>query len=113
MATLTTQAMGRAGLTPTTVAAAGGGDAAETGRGNSLYINNGGGAPITVTIAVPTAATAFPGLTYTNNAITVTNGTFKLIPLPPEYRDPTTGLATITYSAVTTVTVAVIQNTTV
>ena len=113
MATLTTQQMGRAGQQITGAAAAGGGDAAECGRGNGLWVNNGGGSPITVTIAVPSGASAYSGLAYGNNAVTVTNGTAKLIPLPSEYRDPTTGLATITYSAVTSVTVMAYRDSTV
>lgn len=113
MATLVTQQMGRPGLQIAGVAAAGGGDAAETGRGNGLWVNNGGGSPVTVTIAVPAGLSGYPGLAYANNAVTVTNGTAKLIPLPGEYRDPVTGLATITYSAVTTVTVMAYDDTTV
>jgi hypothetical protein len=113
MATLASTQIGRAGSVLTTQAAAGGGDAAETGRGQALYVNNGGGSPITVTIAVPASSSSFSGLVYTNNAVSVTNATFKIIPLPNEYRDPTTGLATITYSGVTSVTVAAYRDATV
>jgi hypothetical protein len=39
----------------------------------------------------------------------VTNGTIKMIPVGRQFRDPTTSLATITYSGVTSVTVMAFQ----
>jgi hypothetical protein len=111
MATLTTQVITRAGTVITPVAAAGGGDAMTCGQNNFLRVVNGGGAPITVTIAIPAGASGYPNAAYTNTAVSVTNGTTKDIgPIPAQlYMDPTTGLATITYSAVTSVTVAAVQ----
>jgi hypothetical protein len=47
-------------------------------------------------------------LAVADRAVTVTNGTFREIPVPSRYNDPSTGLASITYSAVTSVTVAAI-----
>lgn len=109
MATLTTQAINRAGVAETLVAAAGGGDACEAGTGMALKVNNGGGAPITVTVAIPAGVSGIPNLAYGNQTVTVTNGTSKWIKIGPEARDPVTGLATITYSAVTSVTVGAFQ----
>ena len=106
MATLTTLSGVQAGVALTTTAATGGGDACECGPQNWLYVNNGGGSPITVTLAVPSSLSPYSGMTYTNVAVTVTNGTAKLIPVGVQFRDPVTGLCTITYSAVTSVTVA-------
>lgn len=111
MATLTTQVINRAGAVITPVAAAGGGDAMACGQDKVLEIVNGGGSPITVTIAIPAGTSGYPNAAYTSTAVSVTNGTTKWIgPIAaPLYQDPTTGLATITYSGVTSVTVAAVQ----
>ena len=108
MATLTQQIVNRAGTVITPVAATGGGDAMACGQNNWLRVVNGGGSPITVTLAIPAGAAGYPNTAYTSTAVSVTNGTTKEIgPIPgPLYQDPTTGLCTITYSAVTSVTVA-------
>lgn len=113
MATLTTQVINRAGLAPTTVTAAGGGDAMSCGSGMFLYVKNGSGGALTVTLAIPAAITAAPNLAITNTVVSVvqTGLGFTLIGpiLPQFYQDPTTGLCTITYSGVTSLTVAAIQ----
>lgn len=107
MALLTRQdASGPTGATITPVAAAGGGDTMVGGQGVHLYVNNGGGSPITVTLVTP--ETVEGALAVADRAVTVTNGTFREIPVPSRYNDPSTGLASITYSAVTSVTVAAI-----
>lgn len=105
MATLTQQQINRAGVADSLTAAAGGGDACEAGVGRFLRVNNGGGAGITVTLAIPSSSSPIPNVTYTNVAVSVTNGTSKIIKVGPEMKDPTTGLCTITYSGVTSVTV--------
>lgn len=111
MATLTTQVITRAGTVITPVAAAGGGDAMSCGSGMILRVVNGGGSPITVTLAIPAGASGFANVAYTSTAISVTNATTRDIgPVQAQlYQDPTTGLCTITYSGVTSVTVAAIQ----
>ncbi len=111
MATLTTQVINRAGVVVTPVAAAGGGDAMTTGSGMMLEVVNGGGSPINVTLAVPAARTYEPNVAITSPIVSVTNGTTKWIgPVDSAtFTDPTTGLCTITYSAVTSVTVAAVQ----
>ena len=90
-----------------TVAAAGGGDAAPCSKDNWLEVINGGGGSINVTIAIPASASGFANAAYTNTVVAVAAGARKKIgPLTPQlYQDPTTGLATITYSGVTSVTV--------
>lgn len=108
MATLTVQdASALLGGQITPVSAAGGGDAMAGAQGRMLYVNNGGGSPITVTLVTP--ETVEGALAVADRAITVTNGTWKLIPVMSRYNDSGTGLASITYSGVTTVTVAAIQ----
>lgn len=95
----------------TPVAATGGGDALACGSGMMLEVVNGGGSPITVTLAIPAGASGYPNAAYTSTAVTVANAVTKWIgPIPgPLYADPTTGLCTVTYSAVTSVTVAAVN----
>jgi hypothetical protein len=111
MATLTTQVINRAGTVITAAAAAGGGDAMACGSGMMLEVVNGGGASITVTLVIPAARTYEPNVAITSPVISVTNGTTRWIgPVDAAtFADPVTGLCTITYSAVTTVTVAAVQ----
>lgn len=111
MATLTTQVINRAGATITPVAAAGGGDAMACGSGMMLEVVNGGGSPITVTLNVPAARTYEPNVAITSPAVSVSNGTTKWFgPIDAQtFQDPTTGLCSITYSGVTSVTVAAVQ----
>ena len=111
MATLTTQIVTRAGTVITPVAAAGGGDAMACGSGMFLEVVNGGGSPITVTLNIPAARTYEPNVAITSPAVSVTNGTTKWFgPIDAAtFADTVTGLLSITYSGVTTVTVAAVQ----
>jgi hypothetical protein len=93
-------------VTPVTPTNAGAGDTFVGGQGIMLYCNNGGGSPITVTITTPETVEGI--LTVQDRVITVTNATFKMIPLPSRYNDPATGLGTVIFSSNTTVTAAVI-----
>lgn len=108
MATLTNQIVTRAGITPTYAAATGGGDAMVCSNDSMLHVKNGGGSPITVTLAIPAGTSLWANAAYTNTTVSVSNGSEKMIgPIHPGlYQDPTTGLCTITYSGVTSVTVA-------
>jgi hypothetical protein len=107
MATLTTQTIARSGLAPSYAAAAGGGDACETGDDVFLQVKNASGGAITVTLAVPSSASTVSGVTYGNTTVSVpaTTGDRMIGPISSIYKDPTTGLATITYSGVTSLTV--------
>lgn len=109
MATLTTQTIVAAGLDPTYAAAAAGGDKVTPGPTTFLHVINGGGSSITVTVATP-------GNYYANIAnpdLTVTVGASgeQMIPIPQTpFADPgDNGLAAISYSGVTTVTVAALR----
>jgi hypothetical protein len=105
VAALTTNVIPIAGLRIDNlfVSAAGGGDTAETGPGVDLIVKT-AGTGITVTVATPET---FDGLALADRTFaTVATGEHK-IPLSHRYRDPTTGVAAITYSAVTGVTVCV------
>lgn len=108
MATLTTQNIDTDGLTPSYVAAAGGGDKMLPGEHDFLHVKNGGGSSVTVTLVTP--ATVDATLAVGDRAVAVADGAEAMIRVPAElYRDPTDGLASITYSAVTSVTVAAIR----
>lgn len=105
MATLTTQTITRAGVDPSLSAAAGGGDSFTPGDDVFLHVNNGGGGSITVTIVGQ--GTILPNMNVPSVVVSVTNGQDRMIgPFPHTlFADPTDGLADITYSGVTSVTV--------
>lgn len=107
MATLTTQVIGQAGTTITFANATGSGDQSATGDGVMLLVKNGAGSSITVTLTTPGVVDG--DLAIADRTFTVAAGATGGIPVTDRYRDPATGLATITYSSATTVTVAVIR----
>lgn len=104
MATLTTQSITRAGGTPTYAAVAGGGDACEVGDDIYLQFKNTNAATYTVTLAIPAGASTYPNVTYTNVQVTIpaTTGDKLIGPVSALFKDPTTGLCTITYTGTTT-----------
>ena len=107
MATLTTQNISDTGLQPTYAAASGGGDAMVADSTSFLHIKNGAGSSMTVTLVTPGTV---DNLAVADRTITIAAGTDQMIAVPDiYYKDPTTGLASITYSSVTTVTVAAIR----
>ncbi|MFJ9381881.1 hypothetical protein [Streptomyces sp. NPDC101455] len=105
MADLTTTkisvATGILDLAAQATAAAVGGDTAEVGPRRFLYVNNGSGSSLTVTLATPGTVS---GLAVADPTYVIAAGKMGLIPLAAVFRG-TTGRAAITYSAVTTVTV--------
>jgi hypothetical protein len=112
VATLTTQAISRAGITPTYGSAAGGGDACEVGDDVFLHYKNTNAAVRNVTLAIPSGASTYPGVVYTNTTVQIpaTTGDKMIGPIAAGlYKDPTTGLCTITYDAVTNLTVGVFK----
>lgn len=109
MALLASQVTTRAGLAVSFAAASGGGDTFTPDKDTYLHVKNASGAPITVTIVTP--RTDPIGNPVADNAISVpaTTGDVRIGPFPAEiYADPTTGLATVTYSGVTSLTVAAV-----
>jgi hypothetical protein len=112
MATLTTQVIVRTGVAPSYVTPAGGGDACEVGDDIFLHVKNASGSPVTVTLAIPSSNSGYSGAVYTNTAVSVpaTTGDRMIGPITAGlYKDPTTGLCTITTSAQTSVTIACIK----
>lgn len=84
------------------------GDTARTGNHRALLVQNGGAAPITVTIAVPGQTAT--GEDIPDNVVPVAVGELRAIPLLPLYADPANSrLASISWSATTSVTRAVVQ----
>lgn len=74
--------------------------------GMLLIVKNASAGPITVTcVTVDNLAT---GDAYPDKAYTVAAGAERWIPILPDYRQPT-GLATVTFSATASVTVAAIN----
>ncbi|GFH34290.1 hypothetical protein [Streptomyces pacificus] len=109
MATLSVQAITAGGLSPTYSAASGGGDKVKPGPTTFLHVINGDASPITVTVAVPGnfyASVANPDL-----PVTVGASDEEMIPVPatPFADSSDSGLASISYSAVTSVTVAALR----
>ena len=107
MATLAVQQIPVTGFTPTFAAAGAGGDAANPDDRTFLRVKNGSAGAINVTVVVPGSlygqALADPVV-----VVPATTGDV-LINLPSGLADPATGLVSWTYSAVTTVTVALVR----
>lgn len=112
MATLTVNEVTLAGFRDDNalVAAAGGGDSFLPGATTYIRVNNGGGAPITVTVATPNSV-GNSGLAQADVSVSVTNAQSRLIgPFPAHlFAQADDGLADITYSGVTSVTVGVFR----
>jgi len=108
MATLTTQTITRAGLGPTYATAAGGGDKCKPGDRVFLHVKNGHSSAQTVTVVTPGT---FDGQAIEDLAVSVPNAGERMIgPITPSlFRNSADGLASITYSGVTSLTIAVIQ----
>lgn len=109
MALLTAQVARLSGPAITYAAAAGGGDTFVIPTDHTeLRVKNGGGSPITVTLTVPgntDYGVANPVLTFTVAA----GAEAACGPLPiARLTNPTTGVVNVGYSAVTSVTVAVV-----
>ncbi|MEI5520660.1 hypothetical protein WB388_08600 [Streptomyces brasiliscabiei] len=108
MAALATNVVPLAGLRSDDklVAAAGGGDTAQTGSGVFLRVANADASPHTVTLVTPGTV---DGLAIADRAVVVPAGQTFDIPVTDRYRNPSTGRAAITYDGVTDVTVGVFR----
>lgn len=107
MANLSVQRAVLTGLAPTFVAASAGGDSLPAAGAASFIVKNGSASAVTVTIATP-GKTEF-GLDQPDLTISVPAGGERHIgPLTHKLANPETGVIDVTYSAVASVTVAVI-----
>lgn len=111
MAVLTPQNITRSGLTPSLAAASAGGDEFTPNAGQTfLYVDNGGGSSVTVTVT--SFAEAGTGLAQSDLTATVGAGAIALIGpfTPTAYADPSNGgRVQVSYSATASVTVGAIR----
>lgn len=110
MAALTVNSVSIDGVAVTLAAAAGGGDTF-VNDGNTIFVvSNGGGGSITVTFDVrPTAIRTASGapVDVSDKAITVAAGATKYVgPFPPELYNNSSQVVSVSYSGVSSVTVA-------
>lgn len=106
MATLTAAQAGIAGVDPGFVAASGGGDKVAPNSHGAIIVRNGGGSSITVTIAWP--GNSKYGVANPDPTVAVPAGEERLIALKGSDLADTDGLIAISYSGVSSVTVAAI-----
>lgn len=112
-ASQTTQNMTRAGLSPTMTAPAvsPNGDVVDCGPENFLVVYNGSGAPINVTLDTTVLV---DGLVVPDRVVAVAAGGVALIPLPSsnyaQASGADAGRCYVDYSAVASVTRAVVRN---
>lgn len=108
MALLTTQTVVPGGLNPTFTAAAGGGDTLQPGNDTYLHVKNASGGALTVTVDSVTPCN------YGSDhdlVVSVPAAGERLIgPLTPtRFANASTGLVNVTYSGVTSLTVAAVK----
>lgn len=108
MATLTVQDSAQAGLEVSFDAAAGGGDEFANANGNTiLLVNNGDGSPVTVTIVTQST---YQGLALADQAVVVAAGEIEAIgPFNTDDFNDSNGRVQVTYSGVTSLTVAAVK----
>lgn len=106
MAALTTQVIALTGITPSYAAVAAS-DTFTPGDRVFLHVKNGGGSPDSCVVSVQGGDP--PGLTISDNTVSVTNGQERMIgPFPSQFfANGTTGVATVTHGFTTSVTVGV------
>ena len=111
MAQLAVQQASLSGTPVTYTAAAGGGDTFAVPSGAvGLRIKNGGGSAITATLAFPGSTSyGVPNPAKTTSSIAA-GAEVVVGPIPGSAVDPSTGLASVSYSGVTSVTVAVVAH---
>lgn len=103
MATLAIQSIDNDGLAPVYVAAAGGGDKVIPGAGAYVHVKNGDSTSTNVILATP--GTVDGTLQVDDRTVAVPAGTERKIAVPNLYKSPVDGLASITYSKVTSLTI--------
>ncbi|MCW2242260.1 hypothetical protein [Azospirillum canadense] len=114
MATLSVQSISEVGAALTYAAAAAGGDAFPNADDRTfLHVKNGGGSSVTVTITAQTTTATVPGLgvmTKANRTVAIPAGDDRLIgPFPQKAFNNSSNQVAVGYSAVTSVSVAVVR----
>lgn len=109
MANLATQDITLAGLGPTYAAASAGGDTFTPDEGVIVHVKNGGASPITVTIVTPNATASGLAIADAGGSVPAGGerffGDFKAV----DFARASDGKADVTWSAVTSVTLAVLK----
>lgn len=108
MATLTVVDVTTAGAAPSFVACAGGGDQFNNDGHTMVEVKNASGSPITVTFVAQTACNQ-GSIHSTTVSVPATTGDRMCGPFDPARYNDANGNCQITYSAVTSLTVAVIS----
>lgn len=110
MALVQPQQISTAGLIAATYSAAttGPGDTVVPAANRFIHVKNGSGGALAVTLVTPETR---DGLAVADRVVNFTTGQEGFIACPDNstYKDPVTGLMTITWSVVTSVTFALIQ----
>ncbi len=108
MALLAHQQIAATGTAVSHAAAAGGGDTVAPDSRLFLWVKNASGGAITVTVVVPGT---YYGQALADIAVSVpaTTGERLIGPLDNRLADPSTGVVNITYSGVTSLTVAAVK----
>jgi hypothetical protein len=109
MALLTNQLVRRSGLNPSYAAAAGGGDTFAVPDVDTFLHVKVGATATTVTIPIPASRVPRTDLAYSALVVGPLTSAERMIgPIDPDlFVDPTTGVASVTYSQVTGVTIGV------
>lgn len=102
MATLAVQSISSGGITPAFVSAAGGGDKVVPGAGSYVHVKNDDGTATVVTLVTPGTVDT---LAVDDRTVSVAAGAEALIAVGNLYKNPSDGLASITYSKVTSLTI--------
>lgn len=96
-------------LLPFTAATSGGGDTFAADDNQALIVLNGGGSAITVTVVVP-GQTKYGVDEPDKQSISIPAAGYAAIgPFPADLEDDSDGLVHVTYSAVTSVTIALLR----
>lgn len=110
MATLTVQDVTRLGLAPTYAACTSGGDAFAPSSETWLHVKNTSGGALTVTVAAAKVPLTDTTITVAAVSIPATTGDKIIGPFPYDFfAAASDGLAAITYSGVTNLTIAVLR----
>lgn len=108
MALLATQSPSLAGLNVTFAAATAGGDTVAPDERTHLHVKNGSAGALTVTVVAKT--TCSQGVLHDAAVSVPAGGERKIGPITPQrFARPSDGLAEITYSGVTSLTIAAIR----
>lgn len=111
MALLAVQQASLAGTPVTYAAASAGGDTFPVpSSATSLRVKNGSGSPMTVTLAFPGTTSYGVANPSRTSASIAAGGEVVIGPIPQSAVDTNTGVASVTYSSATSVTVAVVAH---